>query len=328
MTRRWPRHHFRWWLTVGCAWLTCCLASGPVRADEGPTASTSPPAATAPDRIVYQNLVAGRGMPAGLVDRFQIGYRRQLVQKYTPLWQDSQASAKFDTTVTPAYATAGAVAEVQPLTVFRVAARYQWIGYFGTFGNVLSYPSPLDEYDPARRKAATDAGDNYVTSGHLVDVATLLQAKAGPVIVRSELVWRYLALDLRNGDRVYFDQYLDVVVPNRGSTLLLDTDVLGELGQHLLVGARYSLVAPLYRDRHYRPDEPLDNPNGPISRLGPAALYRIFDRPGSRFDAPSIVLITQWHLRHRYRVGSAAVMHPAVPTVIAGLLFKGTLWHH
>ncbi|TPV95680.1 MAG: hypothetical protein B7733_08650 [Myxococcales bacterium FL481] len=277
-------------------------------------------------RLVYENLLAARVAPAGLVDRFQIGYRRQLVQKPTPLWLDSQVSAKVDTSITPAYSAVGGNLEIQPLTVFRVGARYQWISYFGTFGNVMSYPSPLRDYDRDRRQARVDAGENYVTSGHVVDLSALLQAKAGPMIVRNELVWRYFALDLQPGDRVYYEQYLDVLVPNRGSALLLDTDVLAEIGRRWLVGARYSMVAPLYRDRHFEEGETVQNPNGPISRLGPAALFRVFERPGARFDAPSLVVITQWHLRHRYRVGPSATTHPAVPTVIGGFLFEGTLW--
>ncbi|MEE9385684.1 MAG: hypothetical protein V3V08_19920 [Nannocystaceae bacterium] len=275
------------------------------------------------NRWVYENLSAARVAPAGLVDRVQLGYRRQLVPRASPLWRESQASLKLDTTLTPAYVTLGPTIAVQPLTVVRVSASYQWVNYFGNFGNLQSYTTPLAGHSSAARTAAQKAGLSYATTGHQINLASMLQGRYGPAIVRAELNMRWVALGLRPGDRVHFDQYVDTIIPDHGFTAVMDADGLWELEGGWLLGARYSLVAPLFQAKHYNLGEVRPPRGVAIFRLGPAVLYRLFQRPGAAFDEPSLFAIAQWHLRHPYRTGEE--VPAAIPTVMAGFMFKGDL---
>ena len=71
----------------------------------------------------------------------------------------------------------------------------------------------------------------------------------------------------------------------------------------LTVGARHTLTHAFYRQQHFRFGEPVSQPNGPTHRVGPAVLYTFFDRPGAAFNKPTIIVLAQWWVRHRWRTG-------------------------
>ena len=96
----------------------------------------------------------------------------------------------------------------------------------------------------------------------------------------------------------------------------------------LLFGMRFSVVQGLYPKGYYEPGDRIDDPNGPMMRLGPALGYSFHSRPGSRFDQPMLILLSQWHLTHRWRTGvdsEGRGTHSAIPTLILGFTFKGEL---
>lgn len=299
------------------------------RTGTGPVESASQISRTrelpARHRIVYDNLLAARTSPLGLVNRFSLGYRRQLIRRPGALFAESQGSAKLRSNITPAFVTAGPRLEIQPLTILRFAASYQFVQYFRTFGTLQSFPDARAEHSQALLDRRRDAGEHYAARGHQIDLSVLTQAKVGPVIMRNESIFRWSAMDLSEGDRVFHDKLLDTLVPNRGITYIHDFDLLFDLPRRIKVGARWNVVAPMYRAQHFADGQDRVNDfNGPVHRLGPAFLIELFDRPGQRFNQPSLFVLTLWHLRHRYRTG--AEFSAAVPTVMAGMLFNGDLW--
>ena len=78
----------------------------------------------------------------------------------------------------------------------------------------------------------------------------------------------------------------------------------------------------------------------------PLLAYSFYDRPGTRFNKPTILLIAQWHLLQPWRTGKdvtqadrPAIRDPlatesaitrgvtqALPTIVIGFAFNGDLW--
>jgi len=136
-------------------------------------------------------------------------------------------------------------------------------------------------------------------------------------------------MDLREGDRVWYDQYLDLLIPGTGWTLANDLDVLWQIpmdedGAMLMLGARYTVATPLYAATDFLPGESQEHENGPFHRLGPMFVYTFFDRPGAAFNKPSLIAIVSWHLAHRYRTG--ADTSQALPYAVLAFAFTGELW--
>jgi hypothetical protein len=68
-------------------------------------------------------------------------------------------------------------------------------------------------------------------------------------------------------------------------------------------GGRYTLATPLNDDTHFVPLEDRSLASNEVHRLGPLVAHTFERRPGTRFDAPTLILLAQWHLVHRYRTG-------------------------
>jgi hypothetical protein len=275
---------------------------------------------------VYKNLTAFRYNPLGLVNEHTTGYRLQLFDKDSKILSDSYLGAKVHTWVTPAYARIGPRIEFQPAALLNLAASYEFVGYFSTFGLMQSFPSPTSDYSDTRIDELEDQETNYTTIGQFVTLSALLQAKAGPIAVRNNVQFFWADYDLRAGDRVFYSQMLDILQADRGWALSNDTDVIWLVNDKLKVAGRYSLAHAFYDEDDFLPVEPVSKPNGPIHRLGPGLLYTFFDRPYQRFQKPTAILLVQWWLQHRYRTGQDVPQ--GIPQVILGFAFEGQLLPH
>jgi hypothetical protein len=295
-----------------------------------PRAAAAPPSASADGdrptrhRLVYRNLVAARYNPLGFVDELFVGYRLQLSQKTGRLWRDSFLATHAHLFLNPAYARVGPWVELQPLAIWQIAAGYDFAGYFGNFDQVASFPSPSDAYDDDTIDARGDAGLDYRTWGHFVTLFNLLQVKVEGFALRDSLRFYWNDMKLRAGDRVWYDQAIDILMPDRGWALTNDVDAVWLFDFGLTIGARYTLTHAFYQQQHFRFGEPVSQPNGPTHRVGPAALYTFFDRPGAAFNKPSIVVLAQWWVRHRWRTGE--VGSAAAPYLALAFAFEGDLW--
>ncbi len=277
-----------------------------------------------PNLLHYDNLVAVRMNPIGVVNLFRLGYRRVLWTRPGQLFEGTYADIKAQAFLNPAYARVGPLVEVMPLAIVRLSARYTYAGYWNAFGLLQSFPSATADASPSDLRDNADAGETYATGGHVVTLQGLVQARFLGVALRDEVTAQWSKLDLRDGDVVFHEQFFDLLVPNAGWVFVNDLDLFYTFDFGLVVGARYTVTHAVYENRHFAPAEVPSNPNTPHHRVGPAVLYTFFRRPGARFDNLTFILLAQWWARHRYRTGQD--VHAAYPYLVLGLGFDGQLW--
>lgn len=266
-------------------------------------------------RWIYHNLTAVRLNPLGLTNRFRTGYRGQLSHRPEQVFNDSYASVQLDTEITPAFGYVGGRFEVQPAAILNFWASYGMIGSFGTFSTTRSFPDAQQDYSDDTLKASRD--QDYSSLGHKAVVSGLFQVGIGGLAMRNNIKGTFMSMDLHDGDRVFYDASLDVLVPNSGWVITNDADLLILTDFDLIVGVRHTFTAALYRQDQLAG---ADNANTPHHRVGPAIIYSFFDDGiGSDWNKPSLVLLAQWWMKHRYRTGD----QPALPYIVLGFSQQG-----
>ncbi len=274
-------------------------------------------------RLIARTLVAGRINPAGALLESTVGYRRQLFARDTPLFRDTYLLLGVHGFLTPALARIGPSVEIQPAAVIQFGARYSVVGTFGTFSQALSYPSATADWAPSTIIRDARNGRSYATLGNLVTVHNVLQGRFGRVGIRSTLCAYWATLRLRQGDRVYYDQAIDMLLPARGWSLVHDFDLVYSFDFGLRLAARNTLTHAFYRQLDFYPGQAVSQPNGPSARVGPAVLYTFYDRPLARFNRPTVLLLLQWWYAHRFRTG--ADRSAGFPLVAIGFSFDADI---
>jgi len=192
------------------------------------------------------------------------------------------------------------------------------VQWFGTFDYLQSYASPTANWSDSAIARGGDVGANYVTTGaHLIFEPTL-RLKVGPIAIQNRFAAEYWSMNLRSGDTVFYDPTLDTLVPARGWVLANDLDVVYITKFRLVAGLRYSMVQPIYQATDFRPGEPTGAINGQ-QRLGPILAYTFFRRGYGQFDNPTLILILNWYVEHRFRTG--ADINVGIPYAALGFLF-------
>jgi hypothetical protein len=286
--------------------------------------------------VQYTNLLAPRINPLGLENRLWIGYQYRLYNKDKTILNGSNLGIFFRPILNPAVALIGATVQVQPAAVLRLRATYSFVQWFGTFQFVQSYESPYDDYSEQRLDEQSEVdkgapGKNYVTNAHQVELEALLQAKVKGFVFRSSIFGIYnFYPSLRGDDDIIYDPRFDLLVPGRGWMLANDTDLMwltefkGEKRASLLTGVRATTLMPFFPDDTYEEGDTIKNPVGPQLRIGPVIGYTFFDRPTKKFNKPTLLLIPQWNILHRWRTGRDVIT--AYPTIIIAFAFSGQLW--
>lgn len=284
---------------------------------------TEPPPLAPRHRLVYKNLFALRYNPLGLVNDNAMGWAMRLYDKRGALWEPAYLGVKLHTFVSPAYSRIGPQVEFSPLAILNLSATYDVIGYYGTFNQMQSFGTPAVDYSDSQLEKNDEQGASYATYGSMVTLSALLQAKAGPIAIRDNVKGYYTDFKLRDGGNVFYDQTLDILVPDRGWTLTNDLDLLYLFDFGLKLGARYTVTQAFYQKHNFQAGEPITQPNGPTHRIGPAVLYTFYDKPQRRFNKPTLIVLSQWWARHRWRTGEDVSV--GVPYLVVGLLFEGDL---
>jgi hypothetical protein len=286
-----------------------------------PAAAIAAPAPAPPrHRLLYRNTALLRLNPAAVFDELRLGYRRRLFAGEGPLARDTFAGVGLTAIASPAVAALAPSIELQPLSIFQLTASYYGVGYFGTFGHLQSFPSASAPHGDDEREARRGAA--YATTAGQFVLQPLVQAKAGPLAARSATRFLYSLARLRGEDRVYYDPVYDVLLPRRGWAVANDTDLLAVTTWGLAAGVRYSVVHALYAAGDFAPGEARSAAAEPtVQRVGPVAAYTFYDRPGARFNAPTLLVLAQWWVDHAYRTGRE--VSRAVPYAIAAFSFSG-----
>jgi hypothetical protein len=270
-------------------------------------------------RLVYSNMVAARLNPLGLQEQLSVGYRYRLFASDSPLLASSHVAALFEPRLTPTDGTLGAALEIEPLALLRLRLVYRYVNYFGSFGSMQQFSDAASDYGDSGRSRRAKAGETTAKSGSQVAIDALLQAAVGPFAIRNQLVAERYAYRLDGGAAAFYDPTYDMLVPGHGWLFNDNVDALVRQGG-VVAGVRYTIT-------HARPDWPASSAAGtgntPIQRVGPLFAYTFFKEPGSRFDEPTLLLVMNWWLRHRFRTGED--VSQAMPFVILGFACKGDL---
>jgi len=282
--------------------------------------------------ITYTNLLAPRVNPLGLEERLWIGYQYRLYDKTGDIWKGSNIGIFLRPILSPAIGLVGPTVQIQPLAILRLRATWSYVGWFGTFSYMESYQSPWDDFSDTRLSAQKDRGENYATTGHQTELELLFQVRFKQIVLRNTFTADYNVMKLRGDDDVFYDIRVDALVPNKGWLIFNDTDLLwaqdfkGPRHSTLLAGTRATVVKAFYPDSVYEEGEAHTDPNGPIFKLGPELGYIFYDRPDKRprFNRPTLLLIPQWNILHRWRTGRDVSV--GYPTISLAFVFTGQLW--
>jgi hypothetical protein len=268
----------------------------------------------------YRVGAAARVNPLGLFTNITFQLRYRLYESESPALKDNYLGVGPVAFVSPALVRGGLGVEFAPLTVLQLSASYEGVRYLGGFDYLQSFPSANTDASDDTLELLSEAGRNYASNGTLLTLGALLQAKVGPIAVRTNPRLFHFDQELREGDRVFYEPVLDITVPDSGWTLSNDADLLYVTGG-LALGLRYSATHSYYGEESFAPGEADLGLNPTIHRVGPFLAYTFHDDPSRLFNTPTLVLITQWHLSHRYRAGEQ--VSQALPWVALAFQFKG-----
>lgn len=304
-------------------------------------------------RVVLNNLTVLRLNPVGLEDQIRLGYQQRITEQTNPFLRDNFVFAGIAPRLNPAFIKIGPSIEIQPLSLFNLRVGFEYIHFFSTFGFLQSFGSAVADYDDKslavcaskdvevlKKCVSTDAAGlplqsptaplNYPASGVHLMIEPTLQGRFGPLAFRNKLAIEYWYMRLRGDQRVWYDVTLDTLVPGNGWVVTNDLDVLFVTKFRLMVGARYSIVKPIYTEEEYRFSVDRAAQDNTVQRLGPLLYYTFFDRGYTGFNKPTLLLVVNWYVDHRYRAGQAPasilpgvfVQHPAMPYIILGFSFQ------
>jgi hypothetical protein len=285
---------------------------------------TSPGATTRPGRpappplpteLVYTSFTVLRVNPLGLQSQLDLDWRIPLYNPGdNPVLANNFVSLGLSPIVSPALARLGVTAKLQPLAILKLEARWEYLSWFGNFDLLQSYPDASADFSDAGLRASGDRA--YATDGWQLTLDAEVRGKLGPLIARNRFRAARIEADLRPGDTVFYEQYFDLLMPGRGWLYLNDADLLFELGEGLLFGARWAFMAADLPDGQ-------DLGRATTHRVGPVLAWTFFDAPGSAFNRPTLLAMVNWHLVHPWRTGQDVAQ--AIPYAILGLSFGGQL---
>ncbi len=308
------------YLSVALVVLFAGTASSQALNDQGPPQH----------RIVYRASLTARVNPLGLLVEGRIAYRFRLYESQSPALRDNFIGAGAFLALSPAFINIGPYIEFQPLSVLGFWATYQYSRYFRTFGLFQSFPSAassnFSDVEISRRAALprTDPASNYMTDGAQLMIGADFQVKLGPIVLRDRArLVRSDYSNMRSGDTVFYEQYYDVLAPNRGWYISNDVDVMWVRNDNrLFIGARYTAASGFFTGDQYLAGEQVTNLNA-THRVGPLAGYSFKAEDGARFNNPTVFALVQWWLVHRYRTGQ--VSSQGLPMIGIGFSVNGDL---
>ncbi len=262
--------------------------------------------------VEWQSFVVPRINPLGLVAASNISYRLKLYESDSEVLKNNFVRIAAQPWFSPSWFRPGVRLDLQPLSILKLSVSHEFIFHFGNFGILQSFASPNDDYSDARLDLGKERGENYTPVGQQTTFSALLQAKVGPIAVRNNAKLMRTDYPLRQGDSVFYDQFLDILVAGSGWSFADDVDVLFLTNFGLIAGLRYTIT-----QAYYEGDE-----SHTTHRVGPLVTYKFLDKPDELLSEVSGILLANWWLKHRYRAGQETSQ--ALPYLGVGVKFAGT----
>ncbi|MDI3282422.1 hypothetical protein [Polyangium sp. 15x6] len=282
-------------------------------------------------RIVYNDLTLFRWNPLGLITDARFVYRYRLYKSESAALRDNFIGIGLAPSLSGAFARGGPTIQIQPASFLQLWALYEGIGYFGAFNFLQSYPTAdatkvnYSDTELARRGDLEKGNPekNYSTTGTQLIAGANLQFKFGPIAARNLFRFGRPDMKLRQGDRVFYDIFYDLLVGDGGLWYSNDADLLYQgLDNRLTVGLRWTTGQAFYNDEHFGPGDDKTRAPGAIHRIGPIAAWT-FKKPDGAALEPTILLVANWWLKSPYRTGQD--VSQAVPYIILALNITGDL---
>lgn len=287
------------------------------RADTG-AASAEP----VTEELTYLSFTVLRLNPLGLQSQFDLDWKTQLYDPGDSLIKSNNFfSIGVSPILSPALARLGVSAKLQPLAILKLEVRWDYLAWFGNFDLIQSYPDANADFSDSAIARGGEAGLNYATDGWQLTLDAEARAKVGPVIVRNRFRAAYIEAALKGDDRVFYDQYFDLLLPRRGWFFTNDADLLFQIGDKLIVGVRWAFMGVNYEADNFTTSAERITDSQPMHRVGPLVAYTFHDEPGSSFNRPTILAMVNWHLVHPWRTGQD--VSQALPYVVVGFAFGG-----
>lgn len=269
-------------------------------------------------RVYYESLAALRYNPLGLQERMTIGYRMRLTDKPQDdlFFGDSYAWVGLTGLQTPAFMRVGPWARLMPISLLRLQAGYEIVRYNGGLDQMLTWDDASNVNYSDDNIEALAADGTLKAQGSIFTLEARLQAKAGPVAVRATLARYDYSYDVDGF--AFYDQTLDILAPTDGVVTMGDFDLLYVATDQLTVGARSSHTRS---EAEFAADDSEALRRASIDRTGALVAYKFKSDQGSRFDQPTVYVISQWHINHEYRAGTE--VNRAIPYLAVGFAFTG-----
>ena len=263
--------------------------------------------------VEWQSIIVPRINPLGLFAASSLSYRLKLYDSELDLLKNNFVRVAAQPWVSPSWFRPGVRLDLQPLSILKLSVSHEFLFHFGTFGILQSFESPTEDYSETRLDLGKEAGENYRPVGQQTTFSVLLQAKVGPVAVRNNAKLALTNFPLRQGDTVFYDQLLDILVQGSGWNFVDDVDLLFLTDFGLIAGLRYTLTQAYY-----------DDDTSTTHRLGPLITYKFLDNPDEVLSEVTGILLANWWLKHPYRTGqetSQAIPYLGVGVKLAGKLY-------
>ena len=171
-------------------------------------------AAEGREQTVFHFDAVGSGNPTGIMVITGGFYRWDVTMNPEFGLPDSYKQAGASIGVNPAYAKASLHGEWKPAIFAQFRLQYDYYGFFGSNGSLLSFPSTASKF--GKNEIDSLKGTEQSTSGHRLLFQPILTGKVGPVIVSNTTDLGYYLFDGK-GPYYYEAEY---------DTLLKDGDVL------------------------------------------------------------------------------------------------------
>jgi hypothetical protein len=252
------------------------------------------------EQLLFYSLVVGRHYPIGADAQGALQFKKRIGDSEDLLLKTRFWSLGVVGTWNPAEWSVGAAAEVEPLAVFQLRASYERRGFYGSYGEVLSWREPPPDLSDAALEAAGGRAQNYRTHRDTWKLEPKLRALWRPIGLQNVTTLQWGRLNARPGDTVYYDAGSDLLLPVQGLTLNNQLSAVYLAGPWV-AGALYEFAAPLALGPSYQ-----------VHRAGPLLAYTFFERAGAWINKPTVFATSLFGFKHPSRTGFP-------PTTIVGV---------
>lgn len=278
-------------------------------------------------RIIYRDLTAFRANPLGLISDARFLYRYRLYESDSVALRDNFISVGVAPVLSAGYGRAGVQAEFQPLTILNLWAQYEFVQYFGGFNYLQSFPSATSRHDDSKLKElgslpSDDPATNYAGTGTQLTLGANLTLKVKDIVLRTQAKLARADMNLRDGDRVFYDTTFDLLVENGAWFFNNDTDLLWSTDGPLTLGVRWTQAKAFYSDAAFASDEDRDAAPGMTHRVGPLAAYTWKKEDGAAFES-TLIAVANWWVSSPNRTGQD--VSQLVPYFVLGYAIVGDL---